>query len=265
MRLATWNINSVRARIDRLTAWLDRSDVDIVAIQETKVPDEKFPIARITELGYQVAHHGTDQWNGVAVLSRVGIDDVQVGVPGLPPFGDPAVTEARAIGVLCGGIRVWSLYVPNGRAIGDPHYDYKLAWLGVLHDYGAKALAAQPNAQIALCGDFNIAPTDDDIWSVDYYRGCTHVTQPERQAFSSVVDAGFSDIVRPYHPGPGVYTYWDYTRLAFQKRRGMRIDFTLASPALAARVTGAVIDRAERKGKLPSDHAPVIVEFKDVP
>jgi exodeoxyribonuclease-3 len=265
MRLATWNINSVRARIDRLTAWLARSDVDIVAIQETKVPDDKFPFARIEELGYQVAHHGTNQWNGVAVLSRVGIDDIQIGLPGVPPFGDPAVTEARAIGVLCGGVRVWSLYVPNGRAIGDPHYDYKLAWLGALHDYGAKALASQPDAQIALCGDFNIAPTDDDIWSVDYYRGSTHVTPPERQAFFSVVDAGFADVVRPYHPGPGVYTYWDYTQLAFPKRRGMRIDFALASPALAARVTGAVIDREERKGKLPSDHAPVIVELEDAP
>ena len=263
MRLATWNINSVRARIDRLTAWLARSDVDVVAVQETKVTDEKFPYARIEELGYQVAHHGTNQWNGVAVLSRVGIDDIQIGIPGAPPFGDPAVAEARAIGVLCGGVRMWSLYVPNGRAIGDPHYDYKLAWLGALRDYGVTTLAAQPDAQVALCGDFNIAPTDDDIWSVDYYRGSTHVTPPERQAFSAIVDAGFADVVRPYHPGPDVFTYWDYTRLAFQKRRGMRIDFALASPALAARVTGAVIDREERKGKLPSDHAPVIVELKD--
>ncbi len=263
MRLATWNINSVRARIDRLVAWLERSDVDILAIQETKVPDEKFPLDRIHALGYEVAHHGTNQWNGVGVISRVGIDDIRIGVPGVPGFGDPAEAEARAIGVLCGSIRVWSLYVPNGRAIGDPHYDYKLAWLGALHDYGAKELAADPNAQIALCGDFNIAPTDDDIWSVDYYRGSTHVTPPERQAFFNLVDAGFTDVVRPLHPGPGVYTYWDYTRLAFQKRRGMRIDFALASPALAARVTGAVIDREERKGKLPSDHAPVIVELAD--
>jgi exodeoxyribonuclease III len=263
MRIATWNINSIRARIDRLTAWLARSDVDVVAIQETKIPDEKFPTERFTELGYQVAHHGTNQWNGVAVLSRVGLDDVQVGIPGLPTWGDPAVSEARSVSALCSGVRMWSLYVPNGRAIGDPHYDYKLQWLAAVRDYAAKQLVDQPDAQIAFCGDFNIAPTDDDIWSVDYYRNSTHVTPPERQAFSALVDAGFTDVVRPFTPGPGVYTYWDYTQLSFQKRRGMRIDFALASPALAGRVTGALIDREERKGKLPSDHAPVIVELED--
>jgi exodeoxyribonuclease-3 len=263
MRLATWNINSIRARLDRLIAWLERTDVDVLAIQETKIPDDKFPIARFEDLGYRVAHHGTNQWNGVAVLSRAGIDEVQIGVPGVPTFGDPAVTEARAIGVLTAGVRVWSLYVPNGRAVGDPHYDYKLEWLAALADHGAKELATDPHAQIALCGDFNIAPTDDDIWSVEYYRGSTHVTPPERQAFAILVAAGFADVVRPFNPGPGVYTYWDYTQLSFQKRRGMRIDFALASPALAARVTGASIDRQERKGKLPSDHAPVVVDIGD--
>jgi exodeoxyribonuclease-3 len=263
MRIATWNVNSIRARIDRLTAFIARSDIDVLAIQETKIGDDKFPAQRFTDLGYQVAHHGTNQWNGVAVLSRVGISDIQIGVPGLPTWGEPAVAEARSIGVVCAGIRMWSLYIPNGRAVGDPHYDYKLEWLAALRDYGAKQLAADPNAQIAFCGDFNIAPTDDDIWSVEYYRNSTHVTAPERQAFQDVVGAGFTDVVRPHTPGPGVYTYWDYTQLSFQKRRGMRIDFALASPALAARVTGASIDREERKGKLPSDHAPVIVELTD--
>ena len=262
MRIATWNINSIRARIDRLTAWIERSDVDVIAIQETKIPDDKFPVDRFTDLGYQVAHHGTNQWNGVAVLSRVGLTDIQVGVPDLPSYGDPAVTEARAISAVCGGIRMWSLYVPNGRTIGDPHYYYKLEWLAAMRDYGAKELTADPQAQIAFCGDFNIAPTDDDIWSVEYYQGSTHVTPPEREAFNNLMDAGFTDVVRPYTPGPGVYTYWDYTRLSFQKRRGMRIDFALASPALAARVAGALIDREERKGKLPSDHAPVIIELE---
>ena len=261
MRLATWNINSIRARMDRLTAWLERSDVDVLAIQETKVPDDAFPRGPIEELGYQVAHHGTSQWNGVAVISRVGISDVEIGVPGLPLFGEAA--EARAIGVVCGGVRVWSLYVPNGRTIGDPHYHYKLAWLAAVRDYGAKQLATDPQAQIALCGDFNIAPTDDDIWSVEFFRGQTHVTPPEREAFHDLIDAGFADVVRPLLPGPGVYTYWDYKQLSFPKRRVMRIDFTLASPALAARVAGASIDRDERKGKLPSDHAPVIVELGD--
>ena len=261
MRLATWNINSIRARHDRVLAWLERSDVDVLAIQETKIDDARFPVQSFDKLGYRVAHHGTNQWNGVAIASRVGLDNVQVGVPGLPAYDE--VAEARSIGAVCGGVTVWSLYVPNGRAVDDPHYHYKLHWLAVLRDYAAKQLANEPHAQIALCGDFNIAPTDDDIWSVEYYRGATHVSGPERQAFGNLTEAGFTDVVRPFHPGPGVYTYWDYTRLSFQKRRGMRIDFALASPALAARVVDARIDREERKGKLPSDHAPVIIELRD--
>ncbi|MEP6559830.1 MAG: exodeoxyribonuclease III [Nakamurella sp.] len=261
MRIATWNVNSIRARMDRLTAWIERSDVDVLAIQETKIPDDKFPVAHFAELGYQVARHGTNQWNGVAVLSRVGIGDVEIGVPGLPLFGDPPVAEARAISAVCGGVRVCSLYVPNGRSIGDPHYYYKLEWLAAIRNYAAQQLAGDPQTQLMFCGDFNIAPTDDDIWSVEHYQNSTHVTPPERRAFNELVNAGFTDVVRPYTPGPGVYTYWDYTQLAFPKRRGMRIDFALASPALAARVTGASIDREERKGKLPSDHAPVIVEL----
>ena len=263
MRLATWNINSIRARHDRVLAWLERSDIDVLAFQETKIDDARFPFESFEKLGYRVAHHGTNQWNGVAIASRVGLDDVQVGVPGLPPFGDEGLAEARSIGAVCGGVRVWSLYVPNGRVVDDPHYHYKLHWLAVLRDYAEKLLANEPHAQVALCGDFNIAPTDDDIWSVEYYQGSTHVTGPERQAFANLVDAGYTDVVRPFHPGPGVYTYWDYTRLSFPKRRGMRIDFALASPALAARVTGALIDREERKGKGSSDHAPVIVEVRD--
>jgi exodeoxyribonuclease-3 len=265
MRIATWNINSIRARMDRLIAWIERSNVDVLAIQETKIPDDKFPVARFEELGYQAAHHGTNQWNGVAVLSRVGLSDIEIGVPGLPSFGEPAVAEARAISAVCDGLRIWSLYVPNGRAVGDPHYYYKLDWLAAIRDYGGKQLAADPQTQLLFCGDFNIAPTDDDIWSVEHYRNSTHVTAPERQAFNDLVDAGFTDVVRPFTPGPGVYTYWDYTQLAFPKRRGMRIDFALASPAAAARVSGASIDRQERKGKLPSDHAPVVVELDTAP
>ena len=199
MRIATWNINSIRARMDRLIAWIERSDVDVLAIQETKIPDDKFPVDRFTELGYQVAHHGTNQWNGVAVLSRVGITDVEIGVPGLPSFGDPAVAEARAVSAVCGGVRVWSLYVPNGRAIGDPHYYYKLEWLAAIRDYGAKQLAGDPQTQLMFCGDFNIAPTDDDIWSVEYYRNSTHVTAPERQAFHDLVNAGFCRCRPPVH------------------------------------------------------------------
>ncbi len=265
MRLATWNVNSIRARVDRVAAWIERSDVDVVAIQETKVGDDKFPYQAFREIGYEVAHHGLSQWNGVALISRVGITGVQIGFDNMPRFGNgpdgDEVDEARAIGATCGGVRLWSLYIPNGRALGDPHLDYKLNWLAALRADGERWLAADPRAQIALCGDYNIAPTDDDVWDMAAYADSTHVSEPERTAFARLVGAGFADVVRPHTPGPGVFTYWDYTRLSFQKRRGMRIDFALCSPALAARVSGAMIDREERKGKGASDHAPVIVDL----
>ncbi|MBM9476122.1 exodeoxyribonuclease III [Nakamurella flavida] len=261
MTLATWNVNSIRARQDRLVAWLTTHDVDVLAVQETKVADGKFPYEVITDLGYEVAHAGTSAWNGVAVLSRVGLTDVRIGLPGAPAFGDPAVVEARAIGAVCGGVRVWSLYVPNGRALGDPHYAYKLEWLAALRAHGAAELAADPAVQLAFCGDFNIAPTDDDVWDMAAFVDSTHVSGPERQAFADLLTTGFTDVVRPFAPGPGTFTYWDYQRLSFAKRMGMRIDFTLATPALAARAVGASIDRQERKGKGASDHAPVVVEF----
>jgi exodeoxyribonuclease-3 len=261
VRLATWNVNSVRARLDRVTAWIERSDVDVVALQETKCRDDQFPTEAFEKLGYEVAHFGLSQWNGVAVASRVGLTDVEIGFPGQPCWGDDEQTEARALGATCGGVRVWSLYIPNGRALGDPHYDYKLQWLGALREAGSRWLADDPAAQVALCGDWNVAPTDDDVWDPAFFEGRTHTSAPERAAFSAVVDAGFADVVRPHAPGPGVYTYWDYTQLRFPKRQGMRIDFLLASPALASRVSGALIDRQERKGKGASDHAPVIVEL----
>lgn len=261
MKVATWNINSVRARQDRLLAFLERSDVDVLAVQETKATDEKFPGPAIAALGYEVAHHGFSQWNGVALISRVGIQDVRVGFPDMPQFGDPPMAEARAIGATCGGIEIWSLYVPNGRALDDPHYAYKLEWLAALARSTAAELSADPQKQLALCGDFNIAPRDEDVWDLTAFQGSTHVSAPERTAFGNLLDSGLSDVVRPLHPGPGVYTYWDYQRLRFPRREGMRIDFALASAALAARVTGATIDREERKGKGASDHAPVIVDL----
>lgn len=261
MRIATWNVNSIRSRIDRVEAFLARTDIDVIAIQETKAREDQFPFERFAALGYEVVQHGLNQWNGVAIASRVGLEDVQVGFDGMPGWGEPLAAEARAIGALCNGVRVWSLYIPNGRALGDPHLAYKLDWLRALAQAGSGWLAADPTAQIALCGDWNIAPFDEDVWSVEYYAHRTHTSPPERTAFRGVVDAGFADVVRPYHPGPGVYTYWDYTHLAFPKRRGMRIDFALCSPALAARVTGALIDREERKGKGASDHAPVVIEL----
>jgi exodeoxyribonuclease-3 len=259
VRIATWNVNSMRARLDRVQAWVQRSDVDVVALQETKCRDDQFPAAVFEDLGYEVAHLGHSQWNGVAILSRVGLTDVQAGFPGMPTWGDPAEAEARALGATCGGVRIWSLYVPNGRTLDDPHLAYKLQWLDALREAGHGWLSAEPNAQLALVGDWNVAPLDEDVWSMAAFEGSTHVSAPERAAFNGVVDAGFADVVRPHTPG--MFTYWDYQRLRFPKKEGMRIDFVLGSPALAARVKGASIDREERKGKGASDHAPVIVDL----
>jgi exodeoxyribonuclease-3 len=174
--------------------------------------------------------------------------------------GEDASEEARALGATCGGVRVWSLYVPNGRALGDPHYAYKLDWLAALRKAAAGWRAADPEGQVVLTGDWNIAPQDDDVWDMAVFATSTHVSEPERAAFRGVVEAGYADLVRPFAPGPGVYTYWDYTQLRFPRREGMRIDFLLGTPPLQSRVTAALIDREERKGKGASDHAPVVVE-----
>jgi exodeoxyribonuclease-3 len=266
VRIATWNVNSARSRVDRIAAWLERSDVDVLALQETKCRDDQFPDERFSALGYQSAHVGFNQWNGVALLSRVGLDDVQAGFDGQPSWsakeGVEPTVEARAIGATCGGVRVWSLYVPNGRQLGDPHYDYKLAWLEALRVTAGGWLTDDPEAQVALVGDWNIAPQDDDVWDMSVFSHSTHVSEPERAAFRAVVETGYTDVVRPHTPGPGVFTYWDYTQLRFPRREGMRIDFVLGSPALARRVSGATIDRQERKGKGASDHAPVVVELE---
>ncbi|KGN41553.1 exodeoxyribonuclease III [Knoellia aerolata] len=260
MRIATWNVNSIRSRMDRVEAWVQRSGVDVLAIQETKCREDQFPFDRFEALGYEVAHHGLSQWNGVAIASRVGLDDVSRGFPGMPHWGEPAAEEARAIGATCNGVRLWSLYVPNGRHLTDPHMQYKLAWLEQLRvQTSAWAAGGEP---FALMGDWNIAPHDEDVWSMEYYLDKSHVSPPERAAFQGVLDAGVTDVVRP-HTEPGTFTYWDYQRLAFQKRRGMRIDFILASQALADRVRGAAIDREERKGTGASDHAPVVIEVAD--
>lgn len=265
MRLATWNVNSIRSRVDRVVGFLERSDVDVLALQETKCRDDQFPTDRFTALGYEVAHVGHDQWNGVALLSRVGLADVQVGFAGMPSWsskeGVEPAPEARAIGAVCDGVRVLSLYVPNGRQLGDPHLAYKLEWLEALRRTAGGWLTDDGDAQVALVGDWNIAPQDDDVWDMAVFAHSTHVSPPEREAFAAVVEAGYADVVRPHTPGPGVYTYWDYTQLRFPRREGMRIDFVLCSPTLAERVTGASIDRQERKGKGASDHAPVVVEL----
>jgi len=263
MRIATWNVNSIRSRIDRVEAFLQRHEIDVLAIQETKARDDQFPLDRLNALGYDVATFGHNHWNGVAIASRVGLSDVQQGFEGMPHWGDPVASEARALAATCDGVRIWSLYVPNGRALGDPHLAYKLEWLARLRTAAQGWLAEDPDAQIALTGDWNIAPTDDDVWDIEAFADSTHVSAPERAAFDAIVGSGYADVVRPHAPGPGVYTYWDYTRLRFPRREGMRIDFVLGSPAFAGRVSGALIDREERKGKGASDHAPVIVDLSD--
>lgn len=267
MRIATWNINSVRARADRAVAWLERTGTDVLALQETKCTDAQFPHAVFEAAGYEVAHVGLSQWNGVAVVSRVGLDDVEVGFPEQPTFGaETPVVEARAIGATCAGVRVWSLYVPHGRAVGDPHFAYKLTWLDRLHAAAASWLdpvTGDPSARIALMGDWNVIPLDSDVWDVTAFAGRTHVTPVERDAFFALADAGFTEVSRVHLPGEHVYTYWDYQQLAFPRNKGMRIDFAYTSPVLTGQVTGVVVDRDERKGKGASDHVPVVLDLAD--
>ena len=258
MRFATWNVNSVAARVPRLVEWLAAVSPDVVCLQETKCARDAFPVEAVTPLGYQVAAHGDGRWNGVAILSRVGLDDVARGLPGEPGFPDPQTHEARAIGATCGPVRLWSVYVPNGREPTHPHYAYKLAWLAALR----AAIEADAGSPIpfAVCGDFNVAPTDDDVWDPGAFVGATHVTEPERAGLAALRAAGLADVVpRPLkHDRP--YTYWDYRAGMFHKNLGMRIDLVYANATLAAAVRDAYVDREARKGKGPSDHAPIVVD-----
>ncbi|WP_194409855.1 exodeoxyribonuclease III [Microbacterium cremeum] len=271
MRLATWNVNSIRARVDRIVDFAVREHIDVLAMQEIKCKTEQFPFERFEDAGYHVEAFGFSQWNGVAIASREPIEDVRTAFPGMPGFakGQPATgsgqapdapLEARAMGATIGGVEVWSLYVPNGRSLGDPHYYYKLDWLSALTEYTATALAANPDLPLALVGDFNIAPTDADNGDPSVVQGfATHVSPPEREAFSALEAAGLQDVVRPLVPTG--FTYWDYKQLRFPRNEGMRIDFILGSHALADAVTGAAIHRNERKGEAPSDHVPVVVDL----
>ena len=260
MRVATWNVNSVKQRVPRLLPWLDQRQPDIVCLQETKLADDAFRDLLGDELarrGYEVALHGEVQWNGVAILSRSGLDDVVPGIAGAPGFPHP---EARAVAATCGGIRVHSVYVPNGRVPDSEHYRYKLAWLSALRD----AVAGGPIATI-VCGDMNIAPTDADVFDPDAYVGQTHVTPPERAALAQLQAVGLHDVVRERWPAAQVFTYWDYRAGMFHKNLGMRIDLVLASAPVADRVQAAWVDRHARKGTGPSDHAPVIVDLDEAP
>ncbi|SNS94735.1 exodeoxyribonuclease-3 [Micrococcales bacterium KH10] len=263
MRIATWNINSVRSRIDRAIDLLDRENLDVLALQETKVKDAAFPLEPFREAGYEVAFTGLNQWNGVAIVSRVGLDDITVGFPGQPTFGDPAVVESRAIGATCDGVQVWSLYIPNGREVDHPHYTYKLAWFEALRDAAASWLAREADSKIALVGDWNVAPLDTDVWDPAFFEGKTHLTPAEREAFAALEQTGFVEVSRRFIPDEHTYTYWDYQQLRFPRNEGMRIDFAYASPALADATTGVTILRNERKGKGASDHVPVILDIAD--
>ena len=260
VRVATWNVNSVKQRMPRLLGWLDERQPDVVCLQETKVADDAFTKLLGDELasrGYEAALYGEVQWNGVAILSKVGLEDVVTGVAGAPGFPDP---EARAVAATCGGIRIHSLYVPNGRVPDSDHYRYKLAWLAALKE----VVAAGP-ADAIVCGDMNIAPTDADVFDPAAYVGSTHVTAPERQALADLMSTGLHDVVRDRWPNERVFSYWDYRAGMFHQDLGMRIDLMLATDSVAARVKAAWIDRKARKGTGPSDHAPVMMDLDVAP
>jgi exodeoxyribonuclease-3 len=259
VRVATWNVNSVAARLPRLVQWLEEVSPDVACLQETKVADGDFPSREVAALGYEVAHHGDGRWNGAAVLSRVGLDDVVRGFTDQPGWPEPSAVESRTVAATCGPVRVRSVYVPNGRTPDDPHYEYKLRWLAAL----AAAVHADSAGQrpYVLMGDFNVAPTDADVWDPAVFVGATHVTPAERAALSVLRDGGLVDIVPTIAKGPHPFTYWDYRAGAFHKDMGMRIDLVYGNAAFASAVTDAWVDRETRKGKGPSDHAPVVVDL----
>jgi exodeoxyribonuclease-3 len=264
VRVATWNVNSAKQRVPRLLPWLDQRRPDVVCLQETKLDDIAFTAllgGDLRERGYEIAHHGEGQWNGVAILSKVGLDDVVNGLPGGPGFPHQ---EARAVSATCGGVRVHSVYVPNGREPDSDHYRYKLEWLETL-----RGIVSFEADKTMVCGDVNIAPSDADVFDPDAYKDQTHVTVPERKALNDLLAAGLHDVIRDRWPSTGqdgrIFTYWDYRAGMFHKDLGMRIDLVLAGDLIAERVEAAWVDRQARKGKGPSDHAPVIVDLDEAP
>jgi exodeoxyribonuclease-3 len=268
MRIATWNVNSIRARVTRTVDWMVREDVDVLAMQEIKCRPDQFPLEPFEAAGYEVAIHGLNQWNGVAIASRLPIEDVTTTFEGMPGFlkgeeGPDLPKEARALGATVNGVRLWSLYVPNGRSLDDPHYVYKLDWLANLKASTGAWLQANPGVPLALMGDFNVAPLDSDMGDPNLVPGLsTHISPPEREAIAALGEIGLTDVVRPIVPEG--FTYWDYKQLKFPRNEGMRIDFIFGSPDFADLVTAASIHRNERKGEAPSDHVPVLVEL-DLP
>ena len=258
MRIATWNVNSMRARLDRVEEWLGQAVPDVCCFQETKLADDAFPVDRFRKLGYEVAHHGDGRWNGVAIASRIGLDDVAAGFAGSE---QAALAERRLIGATCGGVRVMSVYVPNGRAVGTEHFAAKLEFLRDLRRH--LDAACDPDDPVVVCGDFNVAPRDIDVFDPALFVGDTHVTGEERDALGELLDFGLTDVFRASYPAtPKLFTWWDYRAGDFHSGRGMRIDLVLATRVLAERVTFALVDRNARKGKQPSDHAPLLVDFE---
>jgi exodeoxyribonuclease-3 len=254
MRIATWNVNSLKVRLGRVEEWLAYAHPDVLCLQETKLADATFPHLAFSALGYESVHHGDGRWNGVAIVSRVGIDDVVTGFAGP---GDPD-SETRIISARCGGALMTSVYVPNGRSLDSDQYQYKLEWLGRLRHH--LDVLADPGDRVAVCGDFNIAPDDRDVWDPSAFVGATHVSEPERAALRHLEDWGLVDAFRARYPEERLFSYWDYRAGDFHEHRGMRIDLVLVSRPLAEQVTWALVDRNARKGKLPSDHAPVLVD-----
>ena len=263
VRIATWNVNSITARLPKVLGWLRSAAPDVVCLQELKCSTDAFPYDAVKELGYEAAAHGTGRWNGVAVLSRIGLDEVARGLHEQPGYlADGAmleVVEARAVAATCGPVRVWSVYVPNGREVGHPHYTYKLEWLAALRACVTDDAAG--GRPFAVLGDFNVAPTDDDVWDPRLFEGATHVTPAEREALAELRSVGLADVVPRPLKYDRPYTYWDYRQLAFPKNNGMRIDLVYGNEPFTDAVTDAYVDREARKGKGASDHAPVVIEL----
>jgi exodeoxyribonuclease-3 len=260
MRLATWNVNSLKARLDRVLAWASAKQPDIFCMQETKLADEMVPLLAFRELGYDVAHHGMGQWNGVGIASRIGLDDIQVGLPTDDGWADDG---GRFVSAVCGGIRIVSIYVPNGRVVGSEFYEQKLEWLDRLNEWLIRA--ANPKEPMAICGDYNVAPEDADVWDPVAVHGGTHVSPQERAAVAQMREWGLVDVIRRFHPEEGFFTWWDYRAGNFHKNFGMRIDHVYATTPFAQHVTAVERDRDARKPStypgIPSDHAPLIVDF----
>ena len=258
MRIVTWNVNSLNARMERVEEWISLLEPDVLCLQETKLGNDDFPHKVFNDMGYETAHHGQGQWNGVAILSRVGLDDVR---PDFADGGDPD-PDARILWATCGGVRVATCYVPNGRSLDDDHYTYKLDWLDrLLNDLKANT---DPGDDIAVVGDFNIAPDDRDVYDPKGLVGVTHTSAAEREKLANLADWGVADCFRDHHEAAGLYSWWDYRDGNFHKRKGMRIDLTLVSESVRGRTERVFVDRNARKGKSPSDHAPVVADVATV-